>query len=228
MMDGKTAQGTTTLKDVVYNYIIQKIQRGELKANQKVNENEISQALGVSRTPVREALIRLSSDGILDNMPHRGFMIKSVDPIQTTELYEIIGVLDGLSGKLACPNLDEEVLSEMEFYTLSMDLAIKVENFQMYYKQQEYFHKLYLDRCGNKLLSDELLSLKRKLIKREYDLGYGDVEKKKEELLVTNSHHKRMVELFRAKDAEGIERLLIKEHWDPSKAPWESFTDNKV
>lgn len=224
MTTEKTNGQSGTLKDMVYSYILQKIQRGELKANQKVNENEISQSLGVSRTPVREALIRLSGDGILENIPHRGFTIKPVDSVQATELYEVVGVLDGLSARLACPNMDEDVIKEMEFYTLSMDLAIKVENFQMYYKQQEYFHKLYMDRCGNQLLVDELLTLKRKFIKREYELGFGDIDAKKEELFVTNSHHKKMVELFREGDGAALERLLIEEHWDPKKAPWESFT----
>lgn len=213
--------GSVTLKELVYDYITTHIVKGDLKPNQKINEGKICDDLGVSRTPVREALIHLASEGVLINIPHKGFTIRPLNEAQAAELYQVIGVLDGLSAALACDNLSEETLNEMEFYTLSMDLAINTGNFSMYYKQQEIFHKLYLDVCGNETLAELLLELKRKLLKKNYEIE--DVEKKKEILLATNSQHKRMMKLFREKNKEELNEYISKVHWLPEKANWESF-----
>lgn len=213
--------GSVTLKELVYDYITTHIVKGDLKPNQKINEGKICDALGVSRTPVREALIHLASEGVLINIPHKGFTIKPLNEAQAAELYQVIGVLDGLSAVLACDNLSEETLNEMEFYTLSMDLAINTGNFSMYYKQQEIFHKLYLDACGNETLAELLLELKRKMLKKNYEIE--DVEKKKEILLATNSQHKKMMKLFREKNKEELNEYISKVHWLPEKANWESF-----
>ena len=73
-----------SLKDHVYNHIVDLIDGGTLADDHKISEQQICDALGVSRTPVREALIQLASDGYLDNLPRRGF--RSVGSISKTPL----------------------------------------------------------------------------------------------------------------------------------------------
>ena len=213
--------GNSTLKDLVYEYITTHIIKGDLQPNQKISESEICETLGVSRTPVREALIHLSSEGVLQNIPHKGFIIKPLNEEQAAELYEVIGVLDGLAASMACDNLDEETIREMDFYTLSMDLAINTGNFSMYYKQQEIFHRLYVEKCGNKTLEDLILELKRKLLKKNYQIE--GTERKKEILLSTNSQHKEMMILFKKKDKKALSAYMADVHWKPENANWESF-----
>ena len=79
-----------SLKDHVYNYIVEQINSGKLLPGKKVNENHICEMLKVSRTPVREALIQLSSEGLLDNVPRKGFVIKSLTKQEAEETYFII------------------------------------------------------------------------------------------------------------------------------------------
>lgn len=211
----------TTLKERVYDYIVNSIHKGDLKAGEKINENIICDELNVSRTPVREALIVLSSEGVLEAVPRKGFVIKPLTEKEAEELYAVIGALDGLAAKLACGNIEEEILSEMEFYTLSMDLAIEKENYNMYYKQQELFHNLYMDRCGNDSLVNLILELKRKLLKRSYEIE--DPEDKKKILFTTNSQHKEMLEMFKAGEAAKLQEYMAVTHWKTEKAIWESF-----
>lgn len=137
------------------------------------------------------------------------------------DLYVIIGALDGLAAELACDNLTQEIINEMEFYTMSMDLAINTGNFSMYYKQQLLFHKLYIDQCGNELLIEKLMALKQKLLKNNYEIE--DEERKKAILLTTNSQHKAMLKLFKSKDKVKLRQYVEKTHWNPEKATWESF-----
>ena len=210
-----------TLKSRVYNYLVTHIAAGDLSAGHKISEEALCQELGVSRTPVREALITLACEDILINYPHKGFVLKPLTDEEVEELYQIIGILDGMAANLSCGKISDAVLKEMEFYTLSMDLAINTGNYDMYYKLQETFHGSYMNVCPNRTLVDMLLKAKRKLLKRSYDIQ--DPEQKKQILLITNDQHKHMLQLFRENEAEKLERFVRDVHWMPEKAAWEAF-----
>jgi len=140
-----------SLTDHVYNYIVDQINSGKLISSNKVNESAISEALKVSRTPVREALIQLSSEGLLENIPRKGFVIKSLTKEEAKETFFIIGSLDGLAAVLSTPLLTEKHMKEMDFYIESIDLAINTAN-----------HKESADkiRLSAKKLGMELIELK--------------------------------------------------------------------
>lgn len=210
-----------TLKSYVYEYISEQISLGNLSPEEKISENAICQALDISRTPVREALIELAGEGILENIPRKGFIVRSLSEKEASEIYEVIGVLDGLAAALACPNLTEKDFQDMSFYAESMDLAISVENYDMYFKQQDAFHNIYIEKCGNDILAETLLQTKNKRLRKDYKVS--NPEEKKKILFETNDEHKVMIEFFRKKDAKGIEEYMKSVHWDPSRASMDSF-----
>ncbi|MGR6899279.1 GntR family transcriptional regulator [Rummeliibacillus sp. BSL5] len=203
------------LKDHVYNYIVEQINNNELLSGSKVNESAISESLNVSRTPVREALIQLSSDGLLEYVPRKGFVIKGLTKEEAKETFLIIGTLDGLAASLTAPLLNEKHLKEMEFYVQSIDLAINTENFNMYHKMQEEFHNVYLSICPNKSIVGLLHQLEKKFLKNMYNLE--NVEFTKEKLRQTNIEHKKMIELFRAGDIDVLEKHMRDVHWNSDK-----------
>ncbi len=151
-----------TLKDHVYDYIAEQILEGNLIPSQRINETAISQELSVSRTPVREALIQLSCEDILENVPRKGFFFKRCYRKEAAELYTVIGTLDGTAAQASCDTLTEKDLKRMEFYIQSMDLAINTNNYEMYLEQQELFHQVYIDQCENEILSDTISRLRSK------------------------------------------------------------------
>lgn len=157
-----------TLKDHVYDYIAEQILEGNLIPSQRINETAISQELSVSRTPVREALIQLSCEDILENVPRKGFVLKGVTEKEAAELYTVIGTLDGTAAQASCDTLTEKDLKRMEFYIQSMDLAINTNNYEMYLEQQELFHQVYIDQCENEILSDTISRLRSKFFTRGY------------------------------------------------------------
>lgn len=152
-----------TLKDHVYEYIEEQIMKGTLLPGERINENTICEELGISRTPVREALIQLTAEGVLETKARKGFVIKAVQEKEVIELYAVIGILDGFAAQLACPALTEKDFADLDFYVEAMDLAIKTGNFEMYRKQQALFHQFYIDRCGNSVLITALSRVKSKL-----------------------------------------------------------------
>lgn len=205
-----------SLKDHVYNYIVEQINNGTLISRSKVNENAISEALKVSRTPVREALIQLASEGLLENIPRKGFIIKNLSKEEAKETFFIIGALDGLAASLATPLLTDEHMKEMEFYIQSIDLAINTGNFSMYHKMQEAFHNVYLSICPNKSLVNLLLQLEKKFLKN-FD-GSAEPELTTKRLTQTNNEHRKMMELFRNGETAELEIFMKEVHWNIEKA----------
>lgn len=200
-----------TLKDHVYEHIALLIRDGKLLPDQHINENVICKELNISRTPVREALIQLAAEDVLENRARKGFVIKALSEKEVLELYSVIGVLDGFAAKLACDNLSDKDLKDMEFYVDSMDLAIKAGNYQMYDKQQNFFHQLYIDRCKNSILIDTIEKSKNKLLKTTYYDGHD--EEIEEIFLSTNEEHRHILELFKAKKKDELYKYLSETHW---------------
>lgn len=208
-----------TLKDHVYDYIEEKIRCGSLKANERINENDICSELNISRTPVREALIQLAAEGIIENQARRGFVIREMKEEDLAELYEVIGSLDGLSAMRACSHLTEKDLNDLAFYVEAMDLAIKTGNFDMYEKNQYEFHKRYQSKCGNSTLISNLENLKSKILKK----SYIDDEKgvMREILYKTNEEHRVILQMFREGKDEELAKYLFEVHWIPTNAPYD-------
>lgn len=205
-----------TLKDHVYDYIAGQILEGNLVPSQKINETAISQELSVSRTPVREALIQLSCEGILDNVPRKGFVLKGITEKDAAELYTVIGALDGTAAQMTYNILTEKDLMRMSFYIQSMDLAISTDNYEMYLEQQELFHSVYIDKCENEILSDTISRLKSKFFTRGYS---KDREKNNEKLLSQiNDEHREILRLFKEKDKNALFDYITNVHWAPTNA----------
>lgn len=210
-----------TLKDHVYNYIAEQIRGGGLVPGKKINENSISEKLKISRTPVREALIQLASEGLLENVPRKGFVIRHLNVEEAKEIYLIIGVMDGLAVSLACPALTEQNLKDMEFYISSMDLAIETGNYSMYHKLQEEFHGVYMALCPNQNLVNLLIQLKKKFLRRSYVAE--PQSSMKDILFTTNREHREIVRLIRERDTAALELYLRNVHWNEQKAYMETI-----
>lgn len=205
-----------TLKDHVYDYIATQIRAGVMIPGQKINENNIYKELNISRTPVREALIQLTTEGILENQSRKGFVIRTMSEKDIEEIYQVIGLLDSFAASLACDKLNERDYADMEFYVGAMDLAIKACNYEMYYKQQLKFHQLYIDKCGNDNLIEMLESVKNKLLKQNYNRN-GDNDTQAI-LYQTNEEHKHILALFKNADKDALFHFILETHWKPDYA----------
>lgn len=210
-----------TLKDHVYHYIAEQIRKGNLVPGKRINENKISEELNISRTPVREALIQLSSEGVIENVPRKGFLIKHLNEDEAKEIYLILGVMDGLAISLSCPLITEQAIRDMEFYIASMDLAIETGNYPMYQKLQEEFHDVYLALCPNKSLINLLRQLKKKFLREFYTVE--PEQNIKEVLLATNHEHREILQMIKEKNTAELERYLREVHWTVQNAYMETI-----
>lgn len=208
-----------SLKDHVYDYIADAIANGKLSPNQKISEAQICKTMEVSRTPVREALIQLSAEGVLENTPRRGFTLKTLLYQDLEELYEIIGSLDGMTARDATSQLDQEDFKTMDFYIQVMDLSINSGNFPMYMKHQRMFHEVYMQKCPNRTMVEILKNLTNRLIHKTYEDDKDGITRKV--LLRTNQEHKEILKLLKEGKAEEVKDYLSNVHWHISNAYYE-------
>ena len=189
-----------SLKDHVYNYISEMINGGKLKPEDKINELQISDALKISRTPIREALIELASDGYLEKTPRRGFRVKSVDIKKAQKLYEIIGLLDGRIAYKVADIIQDEHIKKMNFLADSMNSAINQGLRNDYYELQLMFHNIYTDLYNNEEMILLLNQIKNSFMRKYYI--FDDSEYEMQVLKEANNQHFEIIRLFKEKKKE--------------------------
>ncbi|MGY3777932.1 GntR family transcriptional regulator [Isobaculum melis] len=210
-----------SLKDHVYNHIKNLIDTGSLNKEDKIVEQQIANELGVSRTPVREALLQLASDGYLENIPRKGFKIKELTEKDQEDIYQVIGLLDGEAASLAVDYLTEEDFQQMNFLIDSMDIAVKNEMFPKYNQLQKEFHDVYINKCGNQKLIETIEQLKRYLLNSDYTIQKN--ENLSALLDAANKEHKQIVTYLKEKQKETAQRYIQEVHWHTKNAEYDTW-----
>lgn len=158
---------SSTLADQVYEAVRNRILDGELEPGEFAREQELSSAMGVSRTPVREALGRLASEGFLERIPHRGFRVPTEAVSRILEVYPIVSALELLAGRLAFPEVDDEDLEELRAINGELRDAMEAEDVDAAIELNNDFHALIADRSGNQTLIELLEELRMQIRRLE-------------------------------------------------------------
>jgi DNA-binding GntR family transcriptional regulator len=120
-------------------------------------ENDVAAQLGMSRTPVHEAAIRLQEEGLVEVLPRRGILVRAISPRDIREIYELTIALEGMAAEvLAARSLSPAVkktLARLETETKTMETALKKNDLDKWAAADDRFHKLLTGECGNGRLS---------------------------------------------------------------------------
>jgi len=152
---------TSTLTDQVYGVVRDRILAGQVAPGEFVREQEVSDGVGVSRTPVREALGRLASEGFLERIPHRGFRVPEESITDLLELYPILAALEVLAGCEAFPRMEEEDLAELRRINASYAEAFEQRDFRLGIDLNDEFHHALSNRSDNDRLETMLDGLRQ-------------------------------------------------------------------
>ncbi|MGY3724219.1 transcriptional regulator, GntR family [Granulicatella balaenopterae] len=208
-------------KDIVYKFISEEVTKGNLKKGDRLIETTIAEHIGLSRTPVREALLELSATGIVERMPNKGFTLKNYTVTEMREIYQLIGVLDGKVAELTCDLLDEEDYANMNFLISSMYAAISNKLYTKYNELQEEFHNVYIQKCPNKTIAKELDNRKKFFIGKAF--LYTNPELIQSILNETNDEHTVILNLFKANKKHDVRHYLEDVHWAPDKSTFDQW-----
>lgn len=152
-----------TLADQAYRAIRTRILNGQLAMGEFIREQEVSEALGVSRTPVREALGRLASEGFLERIPHRGFRVPEDQWDTLLELYPMVSALELLAGRLALPQLTRQDLDRLKELNRELSREQEAGNVRRCIEVNNEFHGFICERSGSRRLCELLHDLRSQL-----------------------------------------------------------------
>jgi DNA-binding GntR family transcriptional regulator len=155
-----------TLSEQVYRAVRARIMDGTLAPGTFVREKDL-EAMGVSRTPIREALGRLASEGFLERLPHRGFRVPEESLGSLLELYPIVASLELLAGRLALERFTAADVAELKTVNHRLAEARDRGDVGAMLAQNERFHRLIAERGGNRRLALLLDDLRSQLTRLE-------------------------------------------------------------
>ncbi|MBI3978073.1 MAG: GntR family transcriptional regulator [Chloroflexi bacterium] len=154
---GETRPQFVTKRDYAVNVVRKMIAAGELKPGEHLRQDELSERLQVSSTPMREALLLLQAEGLLNYSPHKGVRVHQFTPAEEVEAYQIRVALEPLAVRLAVPQMTDAHLRQVHDLHLAMIDLAKAGRWDEYVRSNRRFHRVYLEAAGSPLL-DELIT----------------------------------------------------------------------
>jgi DNA-binding GntR family transcriptional regulator len=154
---------TRSLREQVYDFLRAEMARGGLQPGEFLDLNELAARLGVSRTPLREALLHLESQGFVTVLPRRGFRLNALTLDDIRHFYEIIGALEAAALRSVGHTLGPADLGRMRALDAAMAEAVAARDFDRYYEANLAFHDVYLRRSDNARLVAHVHLLKKRL-----------------------------------------------------------------
>jgi DNA-binding GntR family transcriptional regulator len=142
------------LNQKTYRILKQAIVRGDLAPNSKLALNEIAKSLGISNTPIREAINKLSSEGFVKIIPNKGIIVKEVNIDDLQEILHIRTFLDGLIAKLAAKKITDKEIRDMMGIINKMEYAVKRDDRLTYNDLDIQFHDFLLNITENNKLKE--------------------------------------------------------------------------
>jgi len=149
--------------DQIREALEEKIAMGAYPPGKRLDESELLTEFGVSRTPLREALIQLGSLGLIELRPRRGAVVVQLGPQQLIEMFEVMGELEGMCGRLAARRITEKEQDELLAAHQACKEASDSDGTDAYYYANERFHYAIYAASHNSFLATEARQLHRKL-----------------------------------------------------------------
>ncbi len=160
---GSIANKQKYLRDHIFEELQQAIYSGKLKSGERLTEKKIAEELGVSRTPVREALYRLASSGLIKIIPHRGFIISRWSAKEIKDVMEIRIALEMLALRLTIQRISPKEIDELKTLLIEMKEAVKKEDITRASQLNTLFHDKIIIASKNKELSQVIEPIKNKI-----------------------------------------------------------------
>ncbi|HEY3423344.1 MAG TPA: GntR family transcriptional regulator [Negativicutes bacterium] len=196
------------LREVVCETLRAAIVEGVLKPGERLMEIQLAEELGVSRTPVREAIRKLELEGFVVMVPRRGTYVADLSIRDVNEVYEVRTALDILAAGLAAERITEEELEQMERILVQIGKYIEEGNMEAIVDADGQFHDILYQASRNDRLVGIINNLREQLTRfRSISMAYPG------RLKNTLEEHSRLVEAIAMRDADLAKRLAA-EHME--------------
>jgi DNA-binding GntR family transcriptional regulator len=195
------------LRDEAYTRLRDWILDGTLAPNEPLRDEALAEGMGMSRTPVREALQRLEDDGLVITAANRRTFVSPVSLHQAREIYPIVASLEDLALELAAPRLDADTLKRMREANRELEEALAVGDAAAAQAADTAFHVVIVERCGNQELVSTLAELKPK-VRRIERVFWGSADRS-----ASVVDHNQLIAAIERSDRSSARRLL-RRNWE--------------
>lgn len=151
--NGKQRILKASLHDHVVDALREMIVTGELKTGERLIEKELSEILGVSRTPIREAIKTLTLDGLVDSPVHRGARVKPLEPQEVKELFDVIAVIEALAAENTAKQISDGDLKKLETKHSRMKRHYEAGERDAYFLLNSDIHETIVELSGSEVIS---------------------------------------------------------------------------
>ncbi len=194
------------LRDLVFAAIREAILNGRLKPGERLMEVQLAEEMGVSRTPVREAIRKLELEGLVVMVPRKGAYVATLTLKDAAEVFEIRSSLEGLAAALAAERITDEEVTSLDRILEAISTAGEKGDIKTIIKKDMEFHQVLFSASRNDRLAQIINNLKEQ-IDRFRMQSFSNPARLKSVL----SEHKNILDSIKQGDAENAERLA-KEH----------------
>lgn len=191
------------LHDTVVEHLRNFIIEGVLEAGRKLNERELCETLGISRTPLREALKVLAAEGLIEISPNRGASVARMSELEIREAFELMSGLEAFSGELACERITPEELAEIKALHYAMVVCKNQNDLPGYYQRNRAIHDLINQAARNSALRQAYQSLNFRLQALRFRSNY---QAPKWDRAVHD--HEQMIQALEARDGKLLSSIL--------------------
>lgn len=161
-------QNHKPLREMVYEELKMQILTGGIVPGTRMMEVELAEEMGVSRTPIREAIRKLEKEGLVTIEPRRGAYASRISTDDMVEILEVRQDLEGLAAYLAASRMSEENLSELRQVAEGYNKAVKDGDMTSMISHDTRFHRLIVDSCNNKILVHMVEQLQEMVLRFRY------------------------------------------------------------
>ena len=191
------------LRDVVFNTLRQAILRGELKPGERLMEIQLANKLGVSRTPIREAIRKLELEGLVLMIPRRGAEVAEITEKSLRDVLEVRGALEELAVKLACQKITDEQIQELRAAEKEFEQALHSGDVTVYAEADVKFHDIIYFATDNQRLIQLLYNLREQMYR--YRVEYL---KREEVHAVLFAEHEHIIECIVQRDKVAAKQAI--------------------
>ncbi|MCI6420854.1 MAG: GntR family transcriptional regulator [Firmicutes bacterium] len=191
-----------SLRGQVFDKIRSDILKGRYQKGDELVECTIGKEMGVSRTPVREAIRQLELEGLVQLIPNKGAFVTGISASDVRDIYLIRSRLEGLAARMAAEHISSEQLAEMEETIVLSDYHVKKEHFEQVCEMDGKFHKLLYAASGSRILEHTLTDFHQYVQRVRMASITNRIRMHK-----SNSEHEKILEAIRNKDGDQAEKV---------------------
>jgi len=196
-----------SLGEQVYKYLREQMNRGEFLPGSTINIGKIADQLGISKTPLRDALILLEMEGFVTILPRRGVRVNGLTLKDVKNAYELVGPLEAAIVQNCFERITPAHIEQMEILNEKMLRKIEENDFERFFQSNLEFHNVYVDLSDNELIKKTILPVKQHLYDFPTKIYIREWERR------NCGEHIDFINCLKKGDPKGAASVLVDVHW---------------